>query len=113
MIDIAKKYKTRDGRDVVLYTTTREGIWPVVGDIVKDSGLRLQFWDKFGNCYPGYKTASDLVEVKPINVYERWVNIYPSGKSISWLSRQDADDNGEGRIACIHIKNEFREGEGL
>jgi len=113
MIDIAKKYKTRDGRDVVLYTTTRGGSWPVVGDIVKGSGLRVEVWDKFGQFQPGLQTENDLVEVKPIQVYERWVNIYPSGKSISWLSRQDADDNGEGRIACIHIKNEFREGDGL
>jgi len=113
MIDITKKYKTRAGRDVVLYTTTREGSWPVVGDIVKASGLRLQVWDKFGQFHPGLQTEDDLVEVKPIQVYERWVNIHPRG-SVPYVKKEDADaDRPDGCIACIHIRQEYTEGDGL
>lgn len=45
---------------------------------------------------------------------EFWVNIYPIGRPCAWNLKTDADRcAGKDRIACLHIKRSFVDGEGL
>lgn len=62
MIDINKKYTTRDGGEVTLYTTNgKNKAYPVVGEVVYEGGSCVVLrWDKDGNCHT---SASNLVEV--------------------------------------------------
>lgn len=64
-ISMDKTYRTRDGRDVKIYTTEHEGDWPVVGAI----GTSLYTWGAEG-LSTHYKN-NDLIEVKPEKVV--WV----------------------------------------
>lgn len=79
MIDINKKYKTLDGREVILYTIEGKGGRPVVGQVKSPhSGIWTSMsWDSKGLC--GSCTWR-LVEVKEEK--EGWVNIYHSCRSI-------------------------------
>lgn len=110
MIDINKKYRTRDGRPVELLTTNARGAWPVIGYIEGDEQLRR--WSLGG--YPKRPHAThialDIVEVKPKRVM--WFNVYHGGEVHAHGSREDADGwSGDNRVACLKI--EFEEGEGL
>lgn len=64
-ISMDKTYRTRDGRDVKIYTTEHEGDWPVVGAI----GVDICTWRADGT-HPTNRDA-DLIEVKPEKVV--WV----------------------------------------
>ena len=109
MIDINKKYQTRDGRPVELLTTNARGAWPVVGYI--GDGDQVSRWAIDGAfCGTSPIRTLDLVEVKPKRVV--WLNVYPDGDRSSHESREDADSRSlDGRIACLKV--EFEEGEGL
>jgi hypothetical protein len=129
MIDLKKKYKTRDGRSVTLYTVTGKPPYSVHGAIENESAT----WTDTGRTW-NFNTGSeyhqdDLLEVKP--EIEGWVNVYASPAPNSNVSdgpaypgnviftcKTEADywaeNNLSGRrdrIACIKIK--FTEGEGL
>lgn len=68
LIDINKQYKTRDGRDVKIYTTKHDGIYPVAGSV--DGTLRD--WDSDGSVdRRASESPYDLIEVKPEQVV--WV----------------------------------------
>lgn len=110
MIDINKKYQTRDGRPVELLTTSARGAWPVIG-YIGDSG-DLSRWSPDGTSYHYSCTnALGLVEVKPKRVL--WLNVYPDDEVHAHGSREDAEGGNadDSRIACLKI--EFEEGEGL
>jgi hypothetical protein len=110
MIDLKKKYKTRDGRAVKLYTVTANPPYCVHGAIEND----LASWTADGHSW-GTRTEyqEDLLEVKP--EIEGWVNIYSTDKQFLYIheTREIADKEAKGsqRLACIKIK--FTEGEGL
>jgi len=58
--------------------------------------------------------AKLLEKIPEKRVYEAWVNIYSCGDSVVLDSRREADEAASPeRIACIHIKQEYTEGEGL
>ena len=107
MIDVNKKYRTRDGRPVELITTSARGAWPVIGYIGDSEGLRR--WSHDGTNYNFSRTdALALVEVKPKRVM--WLNVYPSGNGVVHESREDADEGRmENRIARLKIQ--FEEGQ--
>ena len=113
MIDINKKYRTRDGHPVELVTTSGRGKWPVWGYIGDDTNIMRWTIDGSDGHTTGTTRSSvknDLVEVKPKRVL--WLNVYSDGDSVSHESREDADIRSlDGRIACLKI--EFEEGEGL
>lgn len=74
MIEMGKKYKTRDGRDVRIYAVDANKEFPIHGAIFDgDNGWQEEAWTADGS-YFGSKKASDcdLIEVKP----ERWRAIY-------------------------------------
>jgi hypothetical protein len=106
MIDIAKQYRTRDGREVRLLMTDGGGDCPVIGAFKRCDGVWVSCdWPASGCCSSLSKL--DLIEVKPKHV--RWININPDS---GFPTRKDADLVAwNKRMACIRI--EFEEGEGL
>ena len=61
MINIDKKYKTRDGREVRLLCTDAPGIYPVVGIIAGLSGINT--WSITGESYVFQGKVFNLIEV--------------------------------------------------
>jgi hypothetical protein len=89
MIDITKKYQTRDGRSVRLLCKDGPGIYPVVGFI---EGLSIpSSWASSGRCGPD--SNYNLIEVKPRIRVERWVNVSTKGSVFVYSSEGDAIDS--------------------
>jgi hypothetical protein len=86
MIDMSKKYRTRDGRDVRIYAVDAGGKYPVHGATLglgatADWGLKT--WTQSGDCYSeGSNSSHDLVEAKA----EVWVWQYEDG-TLSGVAR--------------------------
>lgn len=57
----------------------------------------------------------DYKEIKPKRVYDKWVNIYSNTRDETiWPTKALADRYASShRIACIHVRQEYEEGEGL
>lgn len=67
-IDINKKYKTRAGKDVVIYTTDAKGDYPVHGAILYDNHSDVTTWRLDGVFdVRRFPSELDLVEVNPYN----------------------------------------------
>ena len=117
MIEMGKEYKTRDGREVVILATNGRGPYPIVGQILKPSGeWRHANWSNDGRIiHDSNSRDGDLIEVKPVRVYERWVNVHHDGSSSCFITCEDAAAFATkmGRIACLHIRQEYKEGDGL
>ena len=114
MIEMGKEYKTRCGYRVRLYTTESRCIG---GRIVGEYEMRpnkwvVCVWDA-GGMYATNAPHLDLIEVKPVRVFERWYSMYADGSYITHNTRESASGNWSGRIACLHIRQEYREGDGL
>lgn len=71
MIDIAKKYKTRDGRDVRIYAVDGDSEFPVHGAIQGPRDWWLIRWSADGRFSGHTPNPSDLVEIKP--KITRWI----------------------------------------
>lgn len=119
MIDINKKYRTRDGREVrILMTDGGDWCYPVIAAYKDTEGrwwpLHLTAEGRFSPS--GRKDLLDLIEVKPRIQREVWVNVYPmsmEGVRIH-LSKDKADrEAGKSRIACVKLVIDCEEGEGL
>ena len=115
MIDINKKYRTRDGREVRIYATDGGGRNPVHGSIKEEDGWIFQVWPKSGRYFEDddedYRI--DLIEVRPRHKRTVWVNLYDDSKPTLHLSRELADQYCLDRTACIKVDLDFEEGEGL
>tara|TARA_R110000796_G_scaffold30122_15_gene80786 strand:- start:448 stop:789 length:342 start_codon:yes stop_codon:yes gene_type:complete len=85
MIDPTKQYKTRDGLEVVIHTTTMGGEYPIHG-AYKDvegwdvEGWEVASWTNEGDFQRGYRSKFDLVEVPQI--VERWVLFHIASKTV-------------------------------
>ena len=123
MIELGKQYQTRDGRDVRIYAVDGGGRFPVHGAVkLNDGTWRQEEWTPTGS-YNGEKDGHslpndlDLIEVKPRIQREVWVNVYNEirgGSVNAFRHREMADECAyEGRIACVHLKIDVEEGEGL
>jgi hypothetical protein len=118
MIDINKKYRTRDGREVRIYATDcgRDGDM-VHGAVKKQSEWWEQCsWHKDGRFYGGpHSHELDLIEVRPRHKRTVWMNMYGTGTvPETFNSKKDADRASiYGRIACVKVELDFEEGEGL
>jgi len=111
-IDINKKYKTRGGKEVIIYEVLGDPdlLYPVIGRI---SGLsRPDSWKVDGAFY-GREGLHiyDLVEVRPKSTF--WINCYSESSRNHCYDTKDTADfyASPGRIACIEITIE--EGDGL
>jgi hypothetical protein len=114
VIEMGKEYRTRDGREVRLHTTTsRCNLGSVVGEYETCGQWVLETWDCGGVTIPA-NCNLDLIEVKPVRVYERWVNVDKGGICHSYKNPEDAAAFATtARIACLHIRQEYHEGDGL
>jgi hypothetical protein len=65
MIDITKKYRTRDGREVRIYATDGGGNRPVHGAVINHGEWFMCHWSAKGKAFPDHERRSDdLIEVK-------------------------------------------------
>ena len=112
MIDINKKYRTRDGREVRIYAV--DGNMPLcVHGAFKDHGeWRFCSWQQDGVQF-FVEGPFDLIEVKPRIKRTLWVNLFPV-TAAAYLNKFDADSfAGFARLSCIKVEIDCEEGEGL
>ena len=112
-IDINKKYRTRNGREVRIYATDAGGQWPIHGAVkydLYDCWLEKS-WDENGDS--PYQECN-LVEAKPRIKQKVWVNVYPDHCLGAYHEKRHADEMAAPhRLACIEIGIDCEEGEGL
>ena len=113
MIDINKKYQTRDGREVRIYAT--DGAHGKVhGAILTNDGWEHRTWNSSGLIVLCQEHDYDLIEVRPRHKWKVWMNIYGPTSFTSHISREQAEDEQDtNRIACIKVELDFEEGQGL
>jgi hypothetical protein len=112
MIDINKKYRTRDGREVRIYATDGRGIYPVHGAVKVEDGWIPYTWQEIG--VEGVNNARDLIEVRPRHKRTVWFNVFKNVEHGGYENKLEADIcAGTDRIACIKVELDFEEGEGL
>jgi hypothetical protein len=113
MIDIKKTYRTRDGREVRIYSTDTEGAKKTVHGAIKEKdGWYMLAWSKNG-IVSNVDRNLDLIEVRPRHKRTVWVNVYRDDLD-AYISREQAEDEQDtDRIACIKVDLDFEEGEGL
>jgi hypothetical protein len=74
-------------------------------------------YSQFGFDGRGKWLDATLENIPEKRIYERWVNANSNGMCWSYETREDADKaSAHGhvtRIACLHIRHEYEEGEGL
>jgi len=114
MIDINKKYRTRDGREVRIYATDGADKYPVHGSIKYETGWELFTWQLDGMRTPGHEGGGDLIEVRPRHKRTVWLNVYGRPEDVTaYNDKWKADQFVSPRIACIKVDLDFEEGEGL
>lgn len=113
MIDITKKYRTPDGREVRIYAVDGADDFPVHGAIkdLNEAVWRSHCWNSDGfSVYSEF----ELIEVKPRIKQLVWINVYPDNCFFVYQEKRKADIQAMGhRIACIKVELDFSEGEGL
>lgn len=73
MISMDKKYRTRDGREVRIYSVDGGGMLSVHGAIKCLGGWMVSQWCKDGLAYPESNAGKDLIEVKPEIVIRQYL----------------------------------------
>jgi len=85
MLDITKKYQTREGYPVRILAWDGPGQYPIIGIVEVDVGnkeSRLETWTTDGYCYNGLPgSVDDLVPIIQVRVVYR--NLYPSTNFMS------------------------------
>ena len=81
MIDINKKYRTRDGREVRIYATDGYGSYSVHGAVLTEEGWFPRCWTEQGELSHARlaHSAHDLIEVRPRHKRTVWLAVYPNG----------------------------------
>ena len=112
MIDINKKYCTRDGREVRIYATDGHKPHCIHGAIKDCSEWYYQTWALDGKAF--FNTIgfgdSDLIEVRPRHKRTVWLHVWNGG---TVCSTEESYYVPAGRIACIKVELDFAEGDGL
>ena len=112
MIDINKKYRTRDGREVRIYALDGGGNYPVHGAFKSHTGWVVRHWPQDG-IQSVFGGSDDLVEVKPRIQRTMWVNLFPHTTAM-FSHKLDADAYASSaRLACVKVDIDCEEGEGL
>lgn len=84
MIDKNKKYRTRNGKNVVIYATDGYGDHPIHGAV----GGEIMTWDKNGKYsrYNAIESINDLIEVNPNQeLLDKAHRDYPKGTMVRGL----------------------------
>jgi len=116
MIDINKKYRTRDGREVRIYATDGGAGSPVMGAVFYTTPNGQSWWESArwtedGRYdYHGRQTNTDLIEVIPRHKRTVWLHVWNGG---TVCATEESYYVPAGRIACIKVELDFEEGEGL
>jgi len=117
MIEIGKKYRTRNGHEVTIFKTDARGEWPAVGLIHTSCDDLLCKWSAGGEfSRSGDESCNDLIEVKPRIKRTVWMNVYPNEylQNFVYKSKHDADEYARpSRLACVKVEIDCEEGEGL
>lgn len=117
MIDISKKYRTRDGREVRIYATDGTDDQSIHGAVKDGNEWTIAAWYGDGvHARSNRNGARDLIEVRPRHKRTMWVNVYNEGGPTAHKLKEQADCYSgcySGRIACIKVELDFEEGEGL
>ena len=112
MIDINKKYRTRDGREVRIYAIDGLDTHSVHGAIYTIDGWLSYTWRKDGSFFSDMDYADDLIEVRPRIKRTVWLNIYE--REHRFTTKEEADRQADrGRLACVKVEIDCEEGEGL
>ena len=115
MIDPKKIYRTLDGREARVYAVDGRDD-EVHGAVKMVGGWVLCSWNYVGRCNNlAFGDFFNLIEVKPRIKREVWVNVYPDGVSMPFLTKEAANNYTPmaGRIACVKIVIDCEEGTGL
>jgi hypothetical protein len=118
MIDMNKKYKTRDGREVRIYATDGRGTYPAHGAIEITEGWESTSWTA-GGYYVGESMSIhdyDLIEVKPRIKKTFEVRIYKGIYTEEFFlgdANLDYHEYHHTLIAKTTIEIDVEEGEGL
>lgn len=95
MIDINKKYKTRDGKEVRIYATDHVGSYPICGAIRYEDGWYEESWEEDGR--NSNYVEDDLVEVSKYEDFKIddkvivWDNDYPDEKERGYFAGVNED----------------------
>jgi len=113
MISMDKKYRTRDGREVCIYSTDTGLLQPAHGAYKSPDCVWFQHtWNLDGTDYSSRREL-DLIEIKPRHKQTVWLNVYGKDMVDAFASREHSDSYHLPRIACIKVELVFEEGEGL
>ena len=114
MIDPAKKYRTRDGREVRIYAVDGGGKDHIHGAVKNECGSWVaEQWyggGKYAHCGVHMK---DLIEVKPRIQREVWVNVYRDIVEVFNTKHYADIHSTNNRIACVKLVIDCEEGHGL
>ena len=116
MIDINKKYRTRDGREVRIYATDGGRSKNMIhgATLEQDAGWCIAFWDRNGEWdKSGYNSDYELIEVKPRIKETVYLNIYNGYTSISHSEKVAEDRADCGIRARVKVDIDVEEGHGL
>jgi len=108
MIDINKKYRTRDGLEVRIYATDGWSASPIHGAIKVEGEWRFSCWSTSGIHHQD--RAYDLIEVILRHKRTVWLHVF---KNSTVCATEEAYYEITNRIACIKVELDFEEGEGL
>ena len=117
MIELGKKYQTRDGCEVRIYAVDAGGQTPVHGAIKRNDVWVVTAWTKEGCWSTGY-SINNLVEVKPRIQREVLVNVFRHDDGAEFFEACESKANADliasdARIACVKLVIDCEEGEGL
>lgn len=115
LISMDKKYKTRDGCAVRIFSLDCGGNFPVAGAILGREGVWLvERWTMDGHYISQPRqNCNDLIEVKEKHKRKIFLNIYDT-EVCAHISLDSANDCR--RTSCVAVKEvelEYEEGEGL
>ena len=112
MIDINKKYRTRDGHEVRIYALDGNEPRPVHGAFKSQTGWVGSCWQRDG-VQMVHAGPYDLIEVKPRIKRTMWLNVCPNTIT-THFHKLDADNYaGSSRLACVKVEIDCEKGEGL
>jgi hypothetical protein len=122
MIELGKKYKTRDGREVRIYAVDGGGQFPVHGAVnFSGTAWTPNEWSETGSHLgdPEFRIHDlDLIEVRPRIRREVWLNVFRHDDGAEFFEACESKANadliaGDARIACVKVVIDCEEGEGL
>ena len=120
-IDIKKKYRTKDGREVRLYAVDGSATRPVHGAYKQQDGWVECSWTSIGHHESpdsyGFQPGSvlDIVEARPRFQYTFWANLYDDGSvpKLYWTRSHAEAARTSGCVATVRWISEGDIGQGL